>query len=68
MSIRTVADLIKRLEEFEPESPIALASQPSWPFEYGIADIDQSDSGTVYVVEGSQTGYLPGDARRAIGW
>jgi hypothetical protein len=68
MSITTVAELIERLGECNPDAPVAIAIQPSWPLEHTISDVAQADDGTVYIAEGAQTGYLPTAARRAIGW
>jgi len=31
--IETVGDLIAALENYDPTTPIRLASQPRWPFE-----------------------------------
>jgi len=41
----TVRDLISILEDFEPDAEIRYASQPSWPFEYSIADVVGVDLG-----------------------
>jgi len=66
--IQTVGELIEHLEALDPDTPIALATQPGWPMEHAITTVQQTDSGTAYIVEGPQTGYLPGEARAAIGW
>jgi hypothetical protein len=53
--------------------------QPSWPFEYSISSVElidnnpeDSDEGEldaiVYLVEGTQLGYLPGNVCEEIGW
>lgn len=34
----TVQDLRDALEGLDPDMPVRIASQPSWPFEYEIAD------------------------------
>lgn len=77
MSNMTVGDLIAVLEEMPQEAEVFLAMQPSYPFEYDIADVVEIapdttskdfDPGRVYLAEGRQTRYLPGDARDELGW
>lgn len=68
MSILTVGELIERLENCDPQSPIALAIQPSWPFEYTLSDVEEADDGKVYLAEGAQVAYLSAAGRRALGW
>ena len=83
----TVAELIRLLEDCDRDAEVRFASQPSWPFEYSIADVCEhwpepepypedddlageefEDVATVYLVEGRQIGYLPGDVKNEIGW
>lgn len=70
--MRTVSDLIEVLNTMNPDSKILFASQPSWPFEYSISDVveveDEEGFPTVYLVEGQQLGYLPGEVKDEIGW
>ena len=68
MNIKTVADLITQLQEYAPQAPIRFATEPDWPHEYTIAATAQSPEGTVYLVEGVQTGNLCSGARETIGW
>jgi len=35
----TVGDLLALLEDYDLDTEVRLATQPSWPFEYGIGDI-----------------------------
>lgn len=65
------------LEDVNPEAEVRFASQPSWPFEYSVAGVvgissdeedDRTDVETVYLVEGNQIGYLPGEVKDEIGW
>ena len=61
----------------EEDAEARLAHQPSWPSEYSIftsnpvvvAEAEESagEAPMVYLVEGSQLGYLPGDAKEACG-
>lgn len=77
----TAAELIEYLEGLDPETEIRLATQPSWPLEYGVrphlvteADLADDDSPiapapapVAWLVEGSQLGYLP-SAVSAAAW
>ena len=78
----TVRELIEELRLFDQEAQVRFASQPSWPFEYSIngvvqAEVEKPDEYTddgyekediVYLEEGRQIGYLPGEAREELGW
>ena len=68
----TVQELIEELSYVNPDAEIRFASQPSWPFEYSFSGpvevADEDGLPTVYLVEGSQLGYLPEEARDEIGW
>ncbi|MGH3833676.1 MAG: hypothetical protein ACRDRS_25115 [Pseudonocardiaceae bacterium] len=78
--IDTVGDLIAALECYDPDTPIRLASQRHWPFEYTLGGValtpdDAEGDGTeptgdpvVWIAEGRQVDYLPGTARSALGW
>ena len=74
----TVIELKEALEGLPDEAEVRLAMQPSWPFEYSISDVvplepdeeapaDEYEVKVVYLTEGSQLGYLPGEASEAIG-
>lgn len=70
--IRTVGDLRAALEDFDDSELVALAQQPSWPFEYSVgtvafAEVDDGP-GVVYIGEGEQVRYLPGTAAIELGW
>jgi hypothetical protein len=73
----TVKQLIRYLSDFNEDSEVRLAMQPSWPFEYSIGTVecsfDEDENGeemleTVYLAEGRQLGYLPGEVTDKIGW
>lgn len=80
----TVGMLIAELENFDPDTVVRLAQQPSWPFEYSIgqivhvwdAEMEDDDEdynedegwGIVYIGEGSQLGYLPGAVQDHLNW
>ncbi|MFZ3475342.1 hypothetical protein ACODT3_42440 [Streptomyces sp. 4.24] len=68
MAEMTVADLIAKLEKLNPEAPVRMATQPSYPFEYTIGAVEQDESGTCWIAEGDQLGYLGGEARDTLGW
>lgn len=56
--IYTVEDLIRALEEMDPQAPVMVAVQPSWPFEHSITGVINAQNGTVYLAS-RQEGYLP---------
>ena len=77
----TVQELIEELRLMDQNAPVRFASQPSWPFEYSISGVVQTIVDTniitpdgykqkdvVYLEEGRQIGYLPGEAREELGW
>ena len=68
----TVQDLMDILQDADPNSEVRLAMQPAWPFEYSIGDAlvfyAEDDTETVYLVEGQQLNYLPGDVAAELGW
>jgi hypothetical protein len=66
---------MRHLEEIDEDAEVRLAHQPSWPFEYGLHSwnpvvLAGGDPGEeiVYIVEGRQIGYLPGEGKEACGW
>jgi hypothetical protein len=71
----TVEQLLEELEGCDPDAEVRIAQQPAWPFEYAL-DHNQAvvtvelDPGqpVVYLVEGQQLGYLPGQAADQLGW
>lgn len=78
--IKTVGELIDALEGYDGDTPVRFAQQPSWPFEYTVGTVvctpkDAEGDGTeltdppmVWIGEGEQVGYLPGNAADALGW
>jgi hypothetical protein len=65
--IDRLSDYLDEDDETGPE--VRLAIQPNYPFEYSIGEVAENDGGDiVYIGEGSQLDYLPGDARDALGW
>lgn len=78
-----IQELEDAREQVGGEVRVYLAQQPSWPFEYSIGQIAvleeydfEDEEGNipddaekaVYIGEASQLRYLPGVARRALGW
>ena len=63
----TVEELIQELQYMDRNKEIRFASQPSWPFEYDVNGVVESD-GKVWLVEGNQLGYLPGEVSEELGW
>lgn len=69
----TVGELKNAIELLDDDSEVRVAIQPRWAFEYSIdkvivIDDDKSDVQTVYLSEGSQIGYLPGNVAEELGW
>lgn len=73
----TVAEMIERLSQFDPEMDVRIAAQPAWPFEHEVGPIvdapsDYEETGdgpaVVYIGEGYQIGYLPSLAAIELGW
>jgi hypothetical protein len=71
----TVEQLLEELEGCDPDAEVRIAQQPAWPFEYALdtaqavvtVDLDDGQP-VVYLVEGQQLGYLPGQAADQLGW
>ena len=63
----TNEELIQELQYLDPEAEVRIAQQPSWPFEYDVNGVVEI-GGKVWLVEGDQLGYLPGQVKDAIGW
>ncbi len=67
----TVGQLKEVLEYYNEDMEVRFASQPNWPFEYSINDAVpvKTDNGEIiYLEEGTQLGYLPGEAKDELGW
>lgn len=79
----TKEKLLELIEQYPDDCEIRFASQPAWPFEYSIEDIhfqksdndigddmdtDTESTGIIYLVEGRQIGYLPGNVSKELGW
>lgn len=55
-----VADLIRTLQDMDPEAEVRLAVQPSYPMSYAIGDvvdIAEEDGMVVYIAEGGDGRY-----------
>lgn len=69
----TIGELIGLLEqaseysEYGDETEVRFAAQPEYPFEYSIDFVELSGE-IVYLSEGEQIGYLPGDVIAMLGW
>lgn len=65
----TFEDLVDFVENHKDQipndTPIRLATQPRWPFEYSTNAIHVHNENThdpiIYLSEGTQLGYLPGE-------
>lgn len=63
----TVGQLIEYLGDVDPETPIRLAFQPSWPLQYHISDDIRIVRGTCYLAEGGQVYDTPYAPRAVFG-
>lgn len=75
----TVGELKEMIDGLDEDVEVRLAMQPSWPFEYSISSVEVIDNdpegsdeepieGIVYLAEGDQLGYLPGNVCDELGW
>jgi len=69
--IRTVAQLIEQLNNFDPDAEVRIASfghRSAFSYFVGGADEFTTDDDTVvYLAEGGQEGYLPSGVRQGMG-
>lgn len=66
----TAGELIEMLSQIDASTEVRIASQPAWPLESRILDLtapDETTTGFVYLAA-AEVGYLPGEARQALGW
>lgn len=63
-STYTVEDLMGALSEMDPQAPVMVAVQPTWPFEHTITGVVNCN-GIVYLAS-KQHGYLPQEAKYAF--
>lgn len=73
----TVGEMLEMLEGLNPDMEVRFASQPNYPFEYDIDNVLVVESENkrtgdseeiVYLEEGRQIGYLPGNVSVELGW
>lgn len=65
----TVEKLIALLSYMNPNAEVRLAIQHRWSFEHELGNVAMTeDEQTVYIGEGTQIGYLPGEAAEALMW
>lgn len=76
MPIHTVGDLLDHLDGLDPDTPVRLAVQPTYPFEHEVGAVvivddviaDGEAGAVVYLSDGGQIDYLRGTVRAALGW
>jgi hypothetical protein len=67
----TIAELLELIEGMPGDTPVRMAQQPSWPFEYSIGDpviVETEDGPVLYLPERQQTRYLPAEVSVELGW
>lgn len=67
----TIGQLIRRLQNTDPELPVYLAVNPDWPYAHHIARVvtfTETERGAVYIAEDGQAGILPPAVRTELTW
>ncbi len=67
----TLGELLELAEGMPEDTPVRMAQQPAWPFEYSIGEpvvVDTEDGPVLYLPERQQTRYLPGEVAAELGW
>lgn len=68
MTLKELLEIIEEaIEELGKDAEVRIASQPRWPFENSVGGCAIVE-GKLFLAEGSQIGYLSGEAREALGW
>ena len=67
-TIKTVGDLIAQLSHINPDTPIAIASQPAWPLEHTLSAAALASDGRAYLAASEPVGYLGDAGRTALDW
>jgi len=69
MSIDELIEVLQEArEDLGGDAEVRLAMQPNWPFEYTIRNGTASAEGVIYLAEGRQLDYLPGEISQEFGW
>lgn len=74
--MKTLGELIQELQDMveagvPEETPVKLATQPSYPFQYDVGPIvatELDDGQFVYIGEGDNQEYLAGAVSEELGW
>lgn len=76
--MKTLGSLIEELQSLvrqgvDENTPVKLATQPSYPFEYEVGEIvtctlGEDDQEFVYISEGDNQQYLAGAVASELGW
>lgn len=68
----TLGDFRRQTEGLDDNTPLRLVSQPKrHPLEYNVAEVvvlegDTESDDVIYLLEGGQIGYLPGDIGKSL--
>ncbi|MDF3291900.1 DUF317 domain-containing protein [Streptomyces silvisoli] len=63
----TVGQLIRQLQDLDPDQPARLAINPDWPFSHYVGRVLDAD-GAVFIAEDGQEGYLPHGVGIQLDW
>lgn len=76
--MKTLGSLIEDLQQLvwqgvDENTPVKLATQPSYPFEYEVGEVvavtlGEDDQEFVYISEGENQQYLAGAVAAELGW
>ncbi|MEV7393728.1 hypothetical protein [Streptomyces sp. NPDC091215] len=66
----TVGQLVRQLQNFDPDLPVCLAINPDWPYAHRIGRILEitGSNGAVYIAEDGQECVLPPAVRDQLDW
>ncbi|MEU6172743.1 hypothetical protein ABZ832_12520 [Streptantibioticus parmotrematis] len=64
----TAGHLLRRLQELDPDLPIRLAVNPSWPFAHYLGTDVIVRDGIAFIADDGQEDYLPPTVREALAW
>ena len=67
-TIKTVGDLITQLSHLPADTPIFVASQPTYPMRHTVTGAVLATDGTLYLAVSEPTDYLPHTGRTALDW
>lgn len=70
MTIGELQSIIDEMLEngYDEGMEVRIAMQPNWPFEYSLSSNYSIHEDKLYLSEGRQLNYLPGEVKNELGW